>query len=74
MKDFIGSYSEYHDYIKEYEAAEKAKQYELCNTLFDGQALIDISIFPSWGEGYILLRHHFCKMAAFCTKIQLFLR
>lgn len=52
--------------------AKKVKDYELCNTLFDGQALIDISIFPSWGEGYILLRHHFCKMAAFCTKIQLF--
>ena len=26
VKDFIGSYSEYHDYIKEYEAAEKAKE------------------------------------------------
>lgn len=26
VKDFIGSYSEYHEYIKEYEAAEKAKE------------------------------------------------
>lgn len=26
VKDFIGSYSEYHDYIKEYEASEKAKE------------------------------------------------
>lgn len=46
--------------------------YRLKNTLFDGQALIDSSIFPEWGEGYILLRHHFCKMAAFCSNIQLF--
>lgn len=46
--------------------------YTLKNTLFDGQALIDSSIFPEWGEGYILLRHHFCKMAAFCSNIQTF--
>ena len=46
--------------------------YRLKNTLFDGQALIDSSIFPEWGEGYVLLRHHFCKMAAFCSNIQLF--
>ena len=26
VKDFIGTYSKYHDYIKEYEAAEKAKE------------------------------------------------
>ena len=48
--------------------------YQVKNTLFDGQALIDESIFPEWGEGYILLRHHFCKMAAFRTNIQLFLQ
>lgn len=46
--------------------------YKVKNTLFDGQALIDNSIFPEWGDGYILLRHHFCKMAAFRTNIQLF--
>ena len=44
--------------------------YEVCNTIFDGQALIDESIFPDWGDGYILLRQHFFKAAAFCTKIQ----
>ena len=44
------------------------------NTLFDGQALIDTSIFPEWGEGYILLRHHLCKMAAFHTNIQVFMK
>ena len=52
--------------------AQKKDNYRLKNTLFDGQALIDESIFPAWGEGYILLRHHFCKMAAFRTNIQLF--
>lgn len=46
--------------------------YEVKNTLFDGQALIDSSIFPEWGDGYILLRHHLCKMAAFNTHIQKF--
>ena len=50
--------------------AKRIEDYELKNTLFDGQALIDKSIFPSWGNGYILLRQHFCKMAAFCCDIQ----
>jgi len=50
------------------------KNYEVCNALFDGQALIDESIFPDWGNGYILLRQHFFKAAAFCTKIQKFFR
>lgn len=48
--------------------------YEVTNTLFDGQALIDSSIFPSWGNGYILLRQHLCKMAAFSSNIQLFFK
>ncbi len=52
--------------------ANPLKDYTLKNTMFDGQALIDSSIFPSWGNGYILLRHHFCKMAAFKTNIQQF--
>ena len=50
------------------------KNYKLKNTMFDGQALIDSSIFPSWADGYILLRNHFCKMAAFCSNIQLFFK
>ena len=54
--------------------AKHIDNYELKNTLFDGQALIDSSIFPSWGNGYILLRHHFCKMAAFSTNIQKFFK
>ena len=48
--------------------------YEVCNTIFDGQALIDESIFPEWADGYVLLRQHFFKAAAFCTKIQTFFR
>jgi len=50
------------------------KDYELKNTMFDGQGLIDESIFPSWGEGYVLLRHHMTKMACFKTKIQKFFK
>lgn len=54
--------------------AKHISNYKLKNTLFDGQALIDSSIFPQWGNGYILLRHHFCKMAAFNTNIQKFFK
>ena len=50
------------------------ENYELKNTMFDGQGLIDESIFPKWGDGYILLRHHMCKMACFKTKIQKFFK
>lgn len=50
------------------------ENYKLKNTLFDGQALIDSAIFPEWADGYILLRNHFCKMAAFCSNIQLFFK
>lgn len=48
--------------------------YEVESVLFDGQALIDESIFPEWGDGYILLRQHFTKCAAFCSKIQKFFK
>ena len=50
------------------------ENYQLKNTMFDGQGLIDESIFFFWGEGYILLRHHMCKMACFKTKIQKFFK
>ena len=53
---------------------EKQDNYQVKNTLFDGQALIDSSIFPDYAEGYVLLRHHLTKMAAFNTNIQLFMR
>lgn len=48
--------------------------YDLFNTVFDGQALIDKSIFPSWGDGYVLLRQHMCKMACFNSNIQEFFK
>ena len=54
--------------------ANAIDSYKLSNTMFDGQALIDSSIFPDWAHGYILLRHHFCKMAAFNTNIQKFFK
>ncbi len=54
--------------------AERIQDYKLKNTLFDGQALIDDSIFPKWGEGYVLLRHHMTKCAAFHTNIQQFFK
>lgn len=50
------------------------ENYEVVNTLFDGQALIDLSIFPDYGNGYVLLRQHFTKCAAFATDIQKFFR
>ena len=54
--------------------AKTIEKYKLKNTLFDGQALIDSGIFPEWADGYILLRHHLTKMAAFCSNIQLFFK
>lgn len=48
--------------------------YEVVNTLFDGQALIDLSVFPVYGNGYVLLRQHFTKCAAFATDIQRYFR
>ena len=54
--------------------ARKRDSYELKNCIFDGQALIDMSIFPKWADGYILLRNHMTKCAAFNTNIELFMR
>lgn len=54
--------------------ATRIQDYKLKNTLFDGQALIDDSIFPKWAEGYVLLRHHMTKCAAFHTNIQMFFK
>jgi hypothetical protein len=48
--------------------------YEVKNTLFDGQGLIDESIFPTWANGYILLRHHMTKFACFRGYIQKFFK
>ena len=53
---------------------KELEDYEVTSTLFDGQALIDSSIFPKWADGYVLLRHHMTKMAAFHTHIQKFMK
>ena len=57
------------DEKKQCHAVSKEK-YKLKNTLFDGQALIDHSLFPIWGNGYILLRQHMFKAAAFDCYLQ----
>ena len=53
---------------------EPKDNYSIINTIFDGQALIDSSIFPDYADGYILLRHHMTKMAAFNSNIQQFMK
>lgn len=50
------------------------ENYKLKNTINDGMALLDKSLFPSWGLGYILLRNHMTKCAAFKTDIQKFFK
>lgn len=52
---------------------QHVSDYELCSTLFDGQALLDLSVFPTWADGFVLLRNHFTKCAAFATNISLFM-
>ena len=54
--------------------AESLDNYEITGEAFDGQALIDSSIFPSWADGYVLLRNHMTKCAAFSTNIQQFMK
>ena len=54
--------------------AKLIEKYKMSNVLFDGQSLIESSILPSWVNGYVLLRHHFFKSAAFKTHIQKFMK
>lgn len=54
--------------------AKNIDNYKLKNTLFDGQSLIESSICPDYTKGYLLLRHHMCKMACFKSNIQLFFK
>lgn len=53
---------------------ERVDEYDLGGEAFDGQALIDYSLFPEWADGFILLRHHMTKCAAFNTNIVQFLK
>ena len=50
------------------------QNYTLGCDMFDGQALIDLSICPEWTNGYLLLRQHFMKAAAFATDLQGFFK
>lgn len=54
--------------------AVRRDNYTLKNTMFDGQSLIDDSVFPVYGDGYVLLRQHMFKSAAFKTHIQKFFK
>lgn len=54
---------------------KEIEDYKVKNTLFDGQCLVDDSIFPKYKhKGAILLRHHMCKMGGTHTHIQLFFK
>ena len=54
---------------------KEIENYKVKNTLFDGQCLVDDSIFPKdKHSGAILLRHHMCKMGGTHTHIQLFFK
>lgn len=52
---------------------ERKDNYKLKNTLFDGQGLIESSLVSEY-HGFVLLRHHYCKMACFKSNIQLFFK
>ena len=42
------------------------------NTLWDGMALIESDVMPTWCNGMMLMRNHFFKACAFRTRIQQF--
>lgn len=48
--------------------------HEVKNTLFDGQALLDDSVFKDTNASMKLLRHHFFKACAFRTYISKFMQ
>ena len=55
--------------------ANKKENYEVKNTLFDGQGLISTSLFDDdHKKGFVLLRQHMFKVACFKTNIELFFK
>ena len=55
--------------------ANKKDNYEVKNTLFDGQGLISTSLFDEeHKKGFVLLRQHMFKVACFKTNIELFFK
>ena len=60
---------------QEHLVAKRKDNYEVKNTLFDGQGLISTSLFDDeHKKGFILLRQHMFKVACFKTNIELFFR
>lgn len=51
---------------------EQDNDYEISNSLYDGESLLDSSFFN--GHGFMQLRQHFFKSAAFNCNIQQFMR
>lgn len=49
------------------------EDYEIENELFDGESLLDSSLFKD-GQGFMLLRNHMFKSASFNSNIQLYLK
>ena len=67
------------DYIKKNGQASKRcvvteEQTEVMNELWDGQGLGDISVFPDYCNGMMLLRNHMFKACVFKTRLQDFFR
>jgi len=54
--------------------AVKKDNYELTSTMFDGQGLIDESLFPKDCRDFILLRQHMFKANCFSTNMTLFFK
>lgn len=50
----------------------KDDNFEIINSLYDGESLLDSSLFD--GHGFMQLRQHFFKSAAFNCNVQMFLR
>ena len=59
------------DDLTELSATEKETEIE--NVIWDGQGLLDVSVFENnelEGKGMVLLRNRFFKSCAFCTRLQ----
>lgn len=54
--------------------AQHEHDFTVKNTIFDGESLIEASIFPEWADGFILLRQFFFKSASFPCHIQQFFK
>lgn len=70
------------DYKKSYKTVERTSKKcivkdectDVKNTVWDGMGLIESSLFPTWGNGMLLLRNHFFKMCGFRSNLQMFFK